>query len=72
MQTKNSICRCLPCICDALRACETRIKDEAVERVEALICRDCLQHLRADDGWATCFYCVGAWEALAAIKNKVK
>jgi hypothetical protein len=25
MQTKDSICRCLPCICDALRACEARV-----------------------------------------------
>jgi hypothetical protein len=60
------------CICDELRACETRVLDAAVQRVEALICIDCLKHLMADDGWATCFYCVGAWEALAAIKNKVK
>ena len=42
---------------------------EAVQRVEALICTDCLEHLRADDGWATCFYCVGVWETLAAIKG---
>ena len=47
VQTKDSICRCLPCICDALRACETRIKDEAVERVEVLYSKG---HFIWDDG----------------------
>jgi hypothetical protein len=36
MQTKDSICRCLPCICDALQACEIRSLDAAVQRVEAI------------------------------------
>jgi hypothetical protein len=69
MQTKDSICRCLPCICDALRACEIRALDAAVQRVEALICTDCLQHLTVGDVLGTCLSCDGAWEALAAIKG---
>ena len=28
MSTKDSICRCLPCICDALRACEERVRED--------------------------------------------
>jgi hypothetical protein len=36
VQTKDSVCRCIPCICDALRACEIRALDAAVQRVEAL------------------------------------
>jgi hypothetical protein len=69
VQTKDSVCRCLPCICDALRACEQRITAAAVQRVEALICTDCLEHLTLGDVWATCLSCDGAWEALAAIKG---
>lgn len=42
--------------------------DAAVQRVEALICSDCLQHLRIGDVWATCLFCDDAWEALLAIK----
>ena len=30
MSTKDSICRCLPCICDALRACEERVLKDTV------------------------------------------
>tara|TARA_R110000868_G_scaffold9688_3_gene47796 strand:+ start:14 stop:304 length:291 start_codon:yes stop_codon:yes gene_type:complete len=30
MRTKDSICRCLPCICDALRACEERVLTKPV------------------------------------------
>jgi hypothetical protein len=40
-----------------------------VQRVEALICTDCLQHLTLGDVWATCLSCDGAWEVLAAIKG---
>ena len=36
MSTKDSICRCLPCICDALRACEARVLREAQLRVAAM------------------------------------
>ena len=36
MSTKDSICRCLPCICDALRACEERIIQAESLRLEAL------------------------------------
>ena len=28
MSTKDTICRCLPCICDALRACEARVRED--------------------------------------------
>jgi len=41
----------------------------AVQRVEALICTDCLEHLRIGDLWTTCLFCDGAWESLAAIKG---
>ena len=40
----------------------------AVQAVEALICTDCLQHLRLADVWATCLFCDDAWEVLPAIK----
>jgi hypothetical protein len=69
MQTKDSICRCLPCICDALQACEIRSLDAAVQRVEALICTDCLKHLRVGELRNTCLFCDGLWEALTAIKG---
>jgi len=46
--------------------------DAAVQRVEALICTDCRQHLTVGDVLGTCLFCDGAWEALAAIKNEVK
>jgi hypothetical protein len=57
------------CICDELRACEVRVIAAAVQRVEALICTDCLEHLKLADVWATCLFCDDAWEALAAIKG---
>jgi hypothetical protein len=87
------------CICDALRACEERVRGEeqqriesalkfvgqndvawelgirertlreAVQRVEALICTDCLEHLTVADIWATCLSCDAVWEALAAING---
>ena len=37
MNTKGSISRCLLCICDALRDCEQRVLDAAVQRVAAVI-----------------------------------
>jgi hypothetical protein len=40
-----------------------------VQRVEALICTDCLQHLTVGDVWSTCMFCDDAWEVLAAIKK---
>jgi hypothetical protein len=58
--------RMAACVCDQI---DRAALAAAVQRVEALICTDCLQHLMADDGWATCFYCVGVWEALVAIKG---
>jgi hypothetical protein len=45
MKTKDSICRCLPCICDALRTYEEAVLDAAVQRVKGY-----LQHDVAD-GW---------------------
>jgi hypothetical protein len=42
---------------------------QAVQRVEAVICTDCLEHLTLGDVWATCLSCDGAWEALEAIKG---
>ena len=36
MSTKDTICCCLPCICDALRACEQRVLNAAVQRVEEM------------------------------------
>jgi hypothetical protein len=55
--------------CDLIAKVREDALAAAVQRVEALICIDCLKHLMADDGWATCFYCVGVWETLAAIKG---
>jgi hypothetical protein len=60
------------CICKELLACEARVTAAAVQRVEALICTDCRQHLTVGDVLGTCLSCDGAWEALAAIKNEVK
>jgi hypothetical protein len=57
------------CICWRLRECEERATAAAVQRVEALICTDCRQHLTVGDVLGTCLSCDGAWEALAAIKG---
>ena len=35
MSTKDSICRCLPCICDALRTCEARVHEVAYQAGKA-------------------------------------
>ena len=35
MSTKDSICRCLPCICDELRACEARVHEAAYQAGKA-------------------------------------
>ena len=36
MSTKDAICCSLACICEALRACEQRVMDSAVQRVTEL------------------------------------
>jgi hypothetical protein len=60
---------CWQCGADCVCALIERVITAAVQRVEALICTDCLEHLRAGDVWTTCLSCDGAWEALAAIKG---
>lgn len=36
MSTKDAICCSLACICEALRACEQRVLNAAVQRVEEM------------------------------------
>jgi len=80
VQTKDSVCRCLPCICDALRACEARVTAAAVQRVaeetEAAMMQSFHlkpspphdQHYFVDN---ICAYCVGRREALDAAAQRV-
>ena len=77
MQTKDSVCRCLPCICDALRACEIRALDAAVQRVEVIADDmnsgvDWNWDYDADPTGMTRNPRVWIREAVAAIRNEVK
>jgi hypothetical protein len=77
VQTKDSVCRCLPCICDALRACEIRALDAAVQRVEVIADDmnsgvDWNWDYDADPTGMTRNPRVWIREAVAAIRNEVK
>ena len=69
VQTKDSVCRCLPCICDALRACEKRIIAEAKRIIAGFLGMDDTGERRCS--FPACDLCIVAPLIYAALEDLI-